>query len=226
MRLLALVLLSCLATSAHASDEAMKRFSYLMADDTRREQAYAAGQERALFCSYCHGETGNSKRAHIPNLAAQNPLYLFQAFEKFASGQRTDFVMSKLAENLTLEDRVNVAVYFSQQKVNPPTAAANEPLRARGEALFKSTCTGCHGVHAEGMETMPRLAGQPDEYLRKALTRFRDNDPSRAGSVMMPIAGKLSPADIGALAAYLSQLQLKPAEEMAAAARLREIAAH
>ena len=73
---------------------------------------------------------------------------------------------------------------------------------------------------------MPRLAGQPDEYLRKALTRFRDNDPSRAGSVMMPIAGKLSPADIGALAAYLSQLQLKPAEEMAAAARLREIAAH
>lgn len=226
MRLLAFALLSCLASFVHASEEAMQRFSYLMADDSRRQQAYAAGQERALFCSYCHGETGNSKREHIPNLAAQNPLYLFQAFEKFASGQRTDFVMSKLAQNLTLEDRVNIAVYFSQQRVNPPTNAANEPLRKQGEVLFKTTCTGCHGNHAEGMETMPRLAGQPAAYLLKALTRFRENDPSRAGSVMIQIAGKLSAADVGALAAYLSQLQLTPAEEMASVAKLREVAAH
>ncbi|MCW3149715.1 c-type cytochrome [Stutzerimonas stutzeri] len=225
MRVLVLALLSCLAPFSHASEEAMERFNYLMADDTRRQQAYAAGQERSLFCSYCHGETGNSKRKHIPNLAAQNPLYLFHSFEKFASGERVDFVMSKLAENLTLEDRVNVAVYFSQQKVNPPADAPNEPLRKTGEKIFQTTCTGCHGAHAEGMETMPRLAGQPDEYIRKALTRFRENDPSRAGSVMMPIASKLSVADINALAAYLSQLQLSPAEEHASLSRIRKVAA-
>ena len=56
----------------------------------------------------------------------------------------------------------------------------------------------------------PRLAGQPAEYLRKALTRFRDKDPSRAGSVMMSIAANFSDADIAGLAAYLQNFPSDP----------------
>lgn len=208
MRLFIPILLSCLVPFALASEEAMERFSYLMGDAERREQAYVAGQERALFCGYCHGEDGNSKRSHIPNLASQNPIYLFHSFEKFAQGERTDFVMSKLAKNLTLEDRVNIAVYFSQQQVRPAATAGDAALIKQGAALFQRTCSACHGDRAQGMETMPRLAGQPDEYIRKALTRFRNNDPSRAGAVMVGIAARLSDADIESLAAYLTQLQL------------------
>src|SRR5690606_22885752 len=77
MRIYLCLLLSCLATVASANEEAMARFNYLMGDEAQRERAFEAGRERALFCSYCHGETGNSKRPHIPNLAGQNPLYLF-----------------------------------------------------------------------------------------------------------------------------------------------------
>lgn len=216
MRLIILVLFSCLAPIAHASEEAMERFSYLMEDAARREQAYAAGQERAVFCGYCHGENGNSKRPHIPNLASQNPIYLFHSFEKFANGERIDYVMSKLAKTLTLEDRVNIAVYFSQQKVSSSAASADPESVKRGEALFKGTCTACHGDRAQGMETMPRLAGQPDEYIRKALTRFRANDPNRAGSVMIGIASKLSDADIESLATYLAQLRLSDMQEQRA----------
>lgn len=217
MRLLAIYLFSGLASLAHANEEAMDRFSYLMSDAARSAQAYAAGQERALFCGYCHGEDGNSKRPRIPNLAAQNPLYLFDSFEKFAKGERVDYVMSDLAKSLTLEDRVNIAVYFSQQKVAP--AAAQDPtLSLQGQALYQRTCVGCHGDHAQGMETMPRLAGQPGAYLRKALTRFRNNDPSRAGSVMIGVAGKLSEAEIEALASYLSQLTLTARQEKRASA--------
>jgi len=222
MRLFSLILLSCLAPFAHASEEAMERFSYLMGDASRREQAYAAGQERALFCGYCHGEDGNSKRPHIPNLASQNPIYLFRSFETFANGERIDYVMSKLAKSLTLEDRVNVAVYFSQQKVVPAAAKGDAALIQRGAALFLRTCAGCHGDRAQGMETMPRLAGQPDEYIRKALTRFRNNDPSRAGSVMIGIADKLSEAEIESLAIYLAQLQLSEQQEQQARILLGE----
>ncbi len=220
MRKLVLALLACFVPFAHASEEVIERFNHVMADEQRRQQASLAGQERAVFCSYCHGANGNSKRTHIPNLAGQNPLYLFHAFEKFASGERIDFVMSKLAKNLSLEERVNIAVYFSQQKVNPPVGTVDAALRNTGEKIFQTTCTGCHGTHAEGMETMPRLAGQPLEYIRKALTRFRENDPSRAGSVMIGVASHLSAADVEALAAYLSQLKLTPAEEMANINRL------
>ncbi len=207
MRVLVCVLLSCVATLAQASDEAMQRFTRLNSDPVLREQAYAAGQERILFCGNCHGENGNSKRPYIPNLAEQNPVYLFTAFEKFASGERKDFIMSKLAPNLTLEDRVNVAIYFGQQKLLAHSEPVDAALSQQGEVTFKTICTGCHGVNAEGHESTPRLAGQPAEYLRKALTRFRDQDPSRAGSVMMSIAANFSDEQIAALAEYLQQLQ-------------------
>lgn len=220
MRILVIALLGCLSALAQADQDLARRFTQVMGDEASRQQAYAAGQERAVFCTYCHGETGNSKRPHIPNLAGQNPLYLFNAFEKFAGGQRIDFVMSKLAKNLTQDDRVNIAVYFSQQQVSPVAAPVSEGLRSRGKTLFQNTCTGCHGQHAEGMENTPRLAGQPDEYLRKALNRFRTNDPSRAGSVMMGIAAKLSEQDVNAVAAYLSRLSLDAADEQARIARV------
>ncbi len=220
MRFIAVLMLSCLASFAHSNETAMERFNYLIADAERRQQAYAAGQERAVFCGYCHGEDGNSKRPHIPNLASQNPVYLFHSFEKFANGERIDYVMSKLAKNLTLEDRVNIAVYFSQQKVVPAANADDAALIQQGAALFQRTCTGCHGEHAQGRETMPRLAGQSAEYIRTALTRFRNNEPSRAGSVMMSIADKLSEAEIESLAAYLTQLQLSERQEQQASEQL------
>ncbi|MDO9320126.1 MAG: c-type cytochrome [Pseudomonas sp.] len=207
MRLFAFVLFSLFATQALANEEAMLRFNQLNADPILRQQAYAAGQERILFCGNCHGVNGNSKRPHIPNLAQQNPVYLFNAFEKFASGERKDFVMSKLAPSLTAADRVNIAIYFGQQKLLPHTDPVDPALLAQGEIKFKTICTACHGANAEGRDNTPRLAGQPGEYLRKALTRFRDKDPSRAGSVMMTIAADFNDQEISALAAYLQQLQ-------------------
>ena len=207
MRLFVFVLFSIFATQVLASEEAMQHFNQLNADPILRQQAYAAGQERILFCGNCHGVNGNSKRPQIPNLAQQNPVYLFNAFEKFASGERKDFVMSKLAPSLTAADRVNIAIYFGQQKLLPHTDPVDPALLAQGEIKFKTVCTGCHGANAEGRDNTPRLAGQPGEYLRKALTRFRDKDPSRAGSVMMTIAADFSDQEISALAAYLQQLQ-------------------
>ena len=124
-----------------------------------------------------------------------------------ANGERKDFVMSKLAPTLSMEDRVNIAIYFGQQQLLAHTEPVDEALRQQGEATFKTVCTGCHGVNAEGREDTPRLAGQPGEYVRKALTRFRDKDPSRAGSVMMAIAANFSDAQISSLAAYLQTLR-------------------
>ena len=203
MRVLIALLLSSLTCLAQANEEALQRFTQLKTDPTLREQAYAAGQERIRFCGNCHGANGNSKRPHIPNLAQQNPVYLFNAFEKFASGERTDFVMSKLAPTLTTEDRVNIAIYFGQQKLLPHTEPVDSALAQQGEVKFKTICVACHGQQTEGRENTPRLAGQPAEYLRKALTRFRDKDPSRTDSVMMSIAANFTDADIAGLSAYL-----------------------
>ncbi|MCY1412682.1 cytochrome c oxidase, cbb3-type, subunit III [compost metagenome] len=201
------LLLAILAPFACAGETALERFNSVMADPQQRQQAYAAGQERITLCGHCHGEDGNSKRDYIPNLAAQNPCYLFNAFEKYANGERSDYVMSRLAKTLSQEERVDIAVYFSQQDVRPAAGAVDEVLRGEGAVLFQQVCVACHGQQALGLENAPRLAGQPAEYLRRTLTGYREKDPRRAGSVMLGVAGQLADRQIAALAAYLQQLQ-------------------
>jgi cytochrome c553 len=206
MRVGALLVLFFLSPWLQASEEALQRFNQLRGDPALNAQAYERGHLRIQFCGNCHGEDGNSKRSYIPNLAEQNPVYLFNAFEQFASGAREDYVMSKLAPILTLEDRVNIALYYSQQKLKAPEETSEPELRQAGEAIFSRICYTCHGKTAEGQEKYPRLAGQPSEYLRKSLTRFRNKDPSRSGSLMFAIMNGYSDQDIQALAAFLHGL--------------------
>ncbi|UXJ52462.1 c-type cytochrome [Pseudomonas citronellolis] len=191
---------------ALADDAAMARFDAIMADPAKREQAYAAGHERIVLCRNCHGDDGNSRRDYIPNLAAQAPGYLFTAFERYASGQRTDFVMNQAARMLSLDERVNIAVYYSQQQVLPRQGAVDDALRARGEALFGQVCVACHGPQGLGQQGVPRIAGQPATYLQRTLEAYRDKDPRRAGSTMLAVASQLQAGNIEALAAYLQQL--------------------
>ncbi|UUC50623.1 MULTISPECIES: c-type cytochrome [Pseudomonas] len=191
---------------ALADDAAMARFDAIMADPAKREQAYAAGHERIVLCRNCHGDDGNSRRDYIPNLAAQAPGYLFTAFERYASGQRTDFVMNQAARMLSLDERVNIAVYYSQQQVRPREGAVDDALRARGEALFGQVCVACHGPQGLGQQGVPRIAGQPATYLQRTLEAYRDKDPRRAGSTMLAVASQLQAGNIEALAAYLQQL--------------------
>ena len=206
MRARALFTLVFVSTLLQANEEALERFNQYSADPNLSAQAYEKGHLRIQFCRNCHGEDGNSKRSYIPNLAQQNPVYLFNAFEQFASGAREDYVISKLAPVLTLEDRVNIALYYSRQRLNKPAEGHDQSLLQAGEIIFNRICYSCHGITAEGHEKYPRLAGQPSEYLRKSLTRFRDKDPSRSGSLMIAIMNGYSDQDIQAVAAYLQGL--------------------
>lgn len=183
--------------------DAMSKLQAIMADAQERQAAYEAGHERIRFCGYCHGEDGNSKRDYIPNLAAQHPQYLFDQFEKFGNGTREDYVMSKLAKTLSVDEQINIAIYFSQQKAKA-RPSPNPALIDAGESLFKTRCAGCHGQNAQGFQNMPRLAGQPAEYLGIALNRFKQMDPMQHSTPMIGIATVLSDEDIESLAAYLT----------------------
>lgn len=204
-----IVLLWVLFCASAQATEMMDRLGALQKDPSAGQQAYAAAEERILLCSKCHGKDGNSRRDYIPNLAGQNPQYLFDAFEKYVTGQRTDFVMNQAAKLLTPEERVNIAFYFSQQKVQPraDSATLDKALVEQGAQRFATVCVSCHGAEGLGQDAFPRIAGQSRQYLTHALQRYRDKDPSRANSPMLAVAALLSDDDITALTAYLSQLQ-------------------
>lgn len=200
-----LILLASLSSArADTVQQALQRLQEIQANPELARQAYVEGEERITFCSFCHGKDGNSTRDDIPNLAAQNPQYLFMAFEKFASGERSNYVMNQLAANLSQEERINIALYFGMQEVTVKTAERPD-LAEKGKVKFMQ-CQACHGAEGTGQFDKPRLAGQRAGYIRHSLRLFRDKDPSRAGSEMIPVAGTLSDADIEMLANYLQGL--------------------
>ena len=73
---------------------------------------------------------------------------------------------------------------------------------ANGEKLA-ATCAGCHA--ADGNSTIPanpKLAGQHESYLRRALTDYRSG--ARESAIMAGFATALSDQDIRDLAAWFA----------------------
>jgi cytochrome c553 len=72
-------------------------------------------------------------------------------------------------------------------------------------------CEVCHGVSAQGFHgyyPIPRLAGQPTEYLENQLQAFVEH--RRTNNIMFNVGHVLSPAMIAALVADFHDLNPKP----------------
>ena len=66
-----------------------------------------------------------------------------------------------------------------------------------------ATCAACHGPDGNGnIPLYPRLAGQYEDYLLKALHDYQSG--ARQNAVMKGMATPLSAQDIAALAAYFA----------------------
>jgi cytochrome c553 len=183
-----------------------------LSDKNAKQEAIEAGRDRALLCKYCHGKDGNSLKPDVPNLAGQNPRYLLQQIENFASRKRDDFTMSPLAANFSPEDKVNLAIFYYSQPVR--TQPLDEARAAKGEALFRNVCSNCHGAGGHGNQKLARLAGQRAIYVENVLKAFRTNanDPAakaesnRTSIAMENVAKNLTNEQIKAVAAYVAQL--------------------
>lgn len=176
-----------------------------------KQQAIAIGKERALLCSQCHGNDGNSVKPDIPNLASQNPTYLLEQIKKFADGSRKNFVMNALSKDFSSEDKVNLAIFYASMGLRQIKTDAR--LAAQGQSLYASKCSQCHGKQGTGKADFARIAGQQPQYVEATLRRFRKNAKttkvynSKRRSFLMEGATKmLSDEEIKALAAYVGQM--------------------
>ena len=201
-----LVLISSMA-NADEIDEMMEDLKNKQADAVLFQQAIAQGHLRVRLCQICHGKDGNSVKPNVPNLAQQNAMYLLTQFELFGAGKRQNKVMNELARNLTLEERVNVALYYSSQKIVYEAKVADAALSQKGEAIYNKTCAGCHGDNGYGNKNLPRIAGQKAEFIRETLHNYKQGKAVRPASAMMQIATVLSDEDIEAIAAYAPTMQ-------------------
>ncbi|HRH82282.1 MAG TPA: c-type cytochrome [Thiobacillaceae bacterium] len=167
-------------------------------------------------CGACHGADGNSTSPTYPNLAGQHPEYLNKQLNEFKSGARRNAIMAPNVTNLSDDDMLNLAAFFSAQQ--PKSRLAKDPeLVAQGEKLYKGgnagsgvpACASCHGPAGSGIPVQfPRLAGQHAKYVLSQLKNFRSADRANDGGKMMQvIARKLTDAEMKAVAEYVSGLR-------------------
>jgi cytochrome c553 len=176
----------------------------------------AAGQARAMVCLACHGPDGNSPNPIWPKLAGQHPDYIVKQLQAFKSGERVEPLMLPMAAPLSDEDMANLAAFFSGQQISEGAA---DPEKVKlGEALYRggnkatgvAACMACHGPSGLGNPSAnyPRISGQHAPYVEKALKNFRDGSRKTDPNMMMRgVAGKMTDAEISAVAQYLQGLK-------------------
>ena len=193
-------------------DDMLKSIEKRLSDASATKKAIEDGEERALLCKYCHGSDGNSMQSDVPNLAGQNAKYLLEQVEKFATRQRDNFIMSELVSNFSPEDKVNIAIFYHSKPVK--RQPVDERKTAKGQILYHSVCSSCHGITGHGNQKQARLAGQKVVYIMNVLKAFRNNanNPAarlgleRKSEIMEGVAKSLSDEQIESVAAYIAQL--------------------
>ena len=181
-------------------------------------------------CSTCHGLNGQSINPTFPSLAAQSKDYLSAEMTEFKEHSRRDpaaqAFMWGIARNFTDKQIVELSDYFSKQTPLPNRAYSDPALLPMGKKVYDEGalengvpgCSGCHGVNAEGLGPIPRLAGQHADYLYKQLMIFgSDYDEVEAkhedelerghGAVMEIMAHGLTNQQKLAVATYLQSLK-------------------
>lgn len=81
-----------------------------------RANAKAGKEKVRLVCQACHGMDGISLVRTYPNLRGQKELYIIKQLEAFRSGERKSVEMNPTAEQLTDQEILDVAAYYSRLK--------------------------------------------------------------------------------------------------------------
>jgi cytochrome c553 len=165
-------------------------------------------------CALCHGPGGNTTSAQFPRLAGEPTIYFTNQMKAFRDKTRADQnaqrFMWGIASRLTDEQIEQLASYYEAQTPAHTGKITDKVKYDQGMSLFTTgdesrgipACAACHGDKAQGNATMPRLAGQHEEYLKKQLKVFYGNDRP-AAAAMHEIVKALTDKDVEALAEYL-----------------------
>ena len=183
--------------------------------DVAAERDDAALKNAVQTCVTCHGVNGRSVSPTFPNLAAQTAPYIEAQLKAFKDQSRSDpdaqAYMWGMASQLSDAMIGKLAAYFEKQP-GAPGKSGNSALMVSGKKVFEEglptqkipPCATCHGDHAQGQASFPRLAGQHAPYLLKQLLVIQN--ALRNAPVMHGVVKDLTRDQMLAVAAYLESI--------------------
>jgi cytochrome c553 len=177
------------------------------AEDANPAVPNASSASKLEVCAACHGASGVSQMDGVPNLAGEPDLFTEWQLVYFRGETRKNDAMTPIAKDLTDDEIRTLGAYFATLPGPAPNAPDNNPeLTKAGLAVAKDRhCAQCHLPTFEGQGEIPRLAGQHEEFIVKALHDYQHGARRGRGNVIMPeIAYSLNDDEIAALAHYMS----------------------
>jgi cytochrome c553 len=172
--------------------------------DASAEGDAKRGKVLAYTCHGCHG-VPDYKNAFpnysVPKLGGQNALYMINALDAYAGGDRSHQTMHSQAATLSDQDRADIAAYLQSEVVLPSKQIIGTPPPAA------QTCVACHG--SDGAKSLgpdyPILAGQYPDYLVHALREYKSG--KRKNPIMAGIVAGIDEKDFEALGQFFGRQQ-------------------
>jgi cytochrome c553 len=175
----------------------------------RFSAAAATLDERLAACLACHGEKGQSIIPEVPSLGAQPEFFLSVQLLMFRERMRDVEPMTAMMKGLSNDELRGMAAALATLPAPQATAESLDPARReRARALVQQhRCNFCHKQDFSGEQNAPRLAGQREDYLVKALRAYKSNTRRAYDATMADVIFPLTDADILDLAHYLARLR-------------------
>jgi len=125
----------------------------------------------------------------------------------FQEGRRSNEQMSPMAKDLTRDEMRALGAFFAAQK-NAPQPFQPDTAKARlGKAKADETlCSMCHLGGFAGQNEIPRVAGQPFDYIVAQLRAFKAKTRTNDAGNMTSVSSTLTDDDIVNVAHYIAGL--------------------
>jgi cytochrome c553 len=145
----------------------------------------------------------------VPSLGGQPEFYLSVQLFMFRENLRRAEPMNAMMKGVSDDELKRMAAALSQLPAPRPAAGAADPARlARARSLIQEhRCHFCHNGDFSGEKGAPRLAGQREDYLVKALRDYKADQRRAYDPAMADVMVALSDADIQDLAHYLARVR-------------------
>ncbi|MDO8905098.1 MAG: c-type cytochrome [Hydrogenophaga sp.] len=175
-----------------------------------------AGKSKAEMCIGCHGIPGYQNsfpEIHkVPKISGQSGSFIASSLAAYKKGDRKHPTMRGIAASLSDQDMADLAAFYAS---HADKTAPETPRTASVEVaalIEKGACASCHGANFSTPidPSYPKLGGQHADYLFVALKAYTvegNNFVGRSNGIMAGIAKQYSPAEMRAIAKYLSTVE-------------------
>jgi cytochrome c553 len=166
-------------------------------------------QDKIAQCAACHGAEGRSNDPRIPHIGGQPKLAVMYQLFFYREGRRKSEEMNIVAKELTDAELTAIAEHVTKLPPPAPVADARDEARYKhgAELAAQRLCASCHNADFSGREQMPRLAGQHEAYLVKALQDYRAGARVGTQAAMAEAVRGLTDADFADLAYFLARVR-------------------